>query len=155
MTWPHAGVSREPERQLQNGGQSKALTVNMVASCGMLGNGSSQESSWKSKAQTTPELESPTGTFSKSCPAFQESWVELQGSLCHSLPPHPLSQESHLGHSESRRGGSDPHLHWRNVKESVAIFIPPPHSYILTEEKVLRHGWDFYVLHESVWCIQN
>lgn len=28
-------------------------------------------------------------------------------------------------------------------------------SYILTEEKVLRHGWDFYILHESVWCIQN
>lgn len=51
-----------------------------------------------------------------------------------------MSQASHLGHPESRRGGLDPTSPWRNVKESAIVFTSSPHSYILTEEKDLRHG---------------
>lgn len=57
-----------------------------------------------------------------------------------SLQPHPMSQVSHLDHPESRRGGLDPTSPWRNVKESAIVFIHSLHSYILTEEKDLRHG---------------
>lgn len=78
-------------------------------------------------AQTSPELKSPTGAFSKSCPALQESQVELQGSLCQSLPRHPMSQEKSLRTLRVKERGIKPHIFTEGMSKSLwpSLFLHP------------------------------
>lgn len=52
---------------------------------------------------------------------------------------HSVNQASHLSQRQEE-GNETPQPHGRNVKESVVMFIPLPHFYVLNKEKVLTHG---------------